>query len=369
MAIEQMFIPEKIKVGFNKREDTYTGKLAYVIYTDSKGKLRKEASWTQWSDNLIPAEDYDNVPTEGFVINKTAGGGGGHYDSRQTTIRVYDPRGFEVEISVPNLILILETSSCYVGKGLKGEFVYSWEGTELVLLPVKSETYKKCITYTKLQYESVTKKSLIPGALYTTNKQKCLMYLGYYQIYDPYGEISKTPKFVFHDASVTSSIMTKYVIMTGIGSISGVLDSTVSSSYVSCLDDFLHSAYASPIVSLEPVVIEVDLSPLEQKDHPWYQSQSSDFVHCISTASGLTQIDYRSYYSPKTKKYLMQFDSIGIIISLKDGKIKFDYTMAVRTGVVAPPVYKLVAHTKNGSRLQVLHQHSANGFRRLKDGE
>lgn len=28
-----IFIPRKIKVGFNNRKDTYTGKLAYVIYT------------------------------------------------------------------------------------------------------------------------------------------------------------------------------------------------------------------------------------------------------------------------------------------------------------------------------------------------
>ena len=39
------FIPKKIKVGYQDRDDTYTGKLAYVIYYDEKGKLRKENSW------------------------------------------------------------------------------------------------------------------------------------------------------------------------------------------------------------------------------------------------------------------------------------------------------------------------------------
>ena len=31
-----IYIPKKIKVGFNEREDTYTGLLGYVIYHDGK---------------------------------------------------------------------------------------------------------------------------------------------------------------------------------------------------------------------------------------------------------------------------------------------------------------------------------------------
>ncbi len=41
---EKFFIPSKIKVGFQERSDTYTGKLAYIIYYDNKGVLRKERS-------------------------------------------------------------------------------------------------------------------------------------------------------------------------------------------------------------------------------------------------------------------------------------------------------------------------------------
>lgn len=44
----QLYIPKRLKVGFHKREDTYSKKLAYVIYYDDKGKLRKEKSWTSW---------------------------------------------------------------------------------------------------------------------------------------------------------------------------------------------------------------------------------------------------------------------------------------------------------------------------------
>lgn len=43
-----LYIPKKIHVGFQKRSDTYTGKLAYVIYEDEKGVLRKQGSWDGW---------------------------------------------------------------------------------------------------------------------------------------------------------------------------------------------------------------------------------------------------------------------------------------------------------------------------------
>ena len=46
-----IFLPEKMRVGFQKRDGTYTGKLAYIIYYDNKGKLRKENSWGRWRDN------------------------------------------------------------------------------------------------------------------------------------------------------------------------------------------------------------------------------------------------------------------------------------------------------------------------------
>ena len=37
-----LFLPKKIKVGYQKRDSTYTGKLAYVIYYDQKGKLKED---------------------------------------------------------------------------------------------------------------------------------------------------------------------------------------------------------------------------------------------------------------------------------------------------------------------------------------
>ena len=181
-----IFVPSKINVGFRNRQDTYTGKLAYVIYFDEKGKLRKQTSWDGWRDNNIPNEIYDNEPTEGFVLNKKVGGNNYSWNPRQTYTRVYDPRGFEFEITIPNLLWILENCNCIKGKGLEGQFVYCWDGKELVLVPVESHDYKEIQEKNKIIHnnEFIKAKDLILGATYETLNGEKYVYMGKYDVYD-----------------------------------------------------------------------------------------------------------------------------------------------------------------------------------------
>jgi len=176
--MNKLFIPKTIKVGFQNRKGTYTGKLAYVIYYDNKGKLRKEKSWHSWRDQTIEPIEIPNEPTSGFVLNKKVGGYKSDWNFRQAYSRVYDPRDFEFEIDIPNLLFILGECDCYKGKGLEGEFVYAWNGTELVLLPTCCEAYKKCSEYSTLQGKKVAAKELIPEATYLTKNQEEVVYLG-----------------------------------------------------------------------------------------------------------------------------------------------------------------------------------------------
>lgn len=181
-----IFIPKKIKVGFQTRNDTYTKKLAYVIYYDQTNKLRKETSWEGWRDKNIDPEDYDNEPTSGFVLNKKVGGvEESYYDVRKTYVRVFDPRGFEFEITIPNLLYILENTSSIKGKGLEGEFVYGWDGKELVLIPVESPDYKQISEYNNIVHnnQSIKAKDLIIGATYLTKDNQEKIYMGKFDYY------------------------------------------------------------------------------------------------------------------------------------------------------------------------------------------
>ncbi len=171
-------IPGKINVGFQNRGDTYTGKLAYVVYTDDKGVLRKERSWNGWRDKKIEAQEFENVPTEGFVLNKKVGDERWGWNPRKAWVRVYDPRDFEFEISVNNLVFILEECSSIKGKGLEGEFVYAWDGAELMLLPVSSQEYKESVAYKEACQNKVTKKDMKEGCCYLNKDGDEVMYLG-----------------------------------------------------------------------------------------------------------------------------------------------------------------------------------------------
>lgn len=179
-----IFIPKRINVGYQNRRDTYTKKLAYIIYYDEKGKLRKEASWNNWRDKLIPNNEFDNIPTEGFVLNQHVGGYKSSWDYRQSYCRVFDPRGFEFEITIDNLLYILDFCDCS-SKMLSGQFVYAWDGTELVLLPVNAPEYNDIKEFTEKVINSNLKdKDLIVGAEYLTKDNKKWVYLGKYNYFD-----------------------------------------------------------------------------------------------------------------------------------------------------------------------------------------
>lgn len=187
MSTSNLFIPRRINVGFQNRTGTYTGKLAYIIYFDEKGKLRKETSWESWRDKDIPNIEYDNEPLEGFVLNKKVGGYCNDWSNfRQAYVRVYDPRGFEFEITVPNLLYILENTNCIKGKGLEGSFVYGWDGTDLVLVPSSSPDYEQLtkLNDTRFANKRICAKDLKIGATYLTKSGEQIVYLGKFDYYE-----------------------------------------------------------------------------------------------------------------------------------------------------------------------------------------
>lgn len=178
MTKSNLFIPTKIKVGFQERQGTFTGKLAYVIYYDTKGKLRKEQSWEGWRSKNIDPIDFENKPTKGFILNKDVQRyGWEYYSSGRSMIRIYDPRDFEFEITPANLLFILMNTNCFK-RELEGEFVYAYDGKDLVLLPTCCEEYKTSVAHTTLQGSKVSARDLKVGATYKDKKNEDFIYLG-----------------------------------------------------------------------------------------------------------------------------------------------------------------------------------------------
>jgi hypothetical protein len=312
---QQLLIPEKIKVGFQAREGTYTKKLAYVIYYDQKGVLRKEKSWEGWRDKNIAAEEFKNEPTEGFVLNKKVGGYKSHWNFRDAHVRVYDPRGFEFEISVPNLLFILRECDCSRGKGLEGKFVYAWEGTELVLLPVCSVDYKNSTDYTNLQSCKVKAKELIPGASYRTKKQDVYVYLGKFIKHVVHGngswEKEKTgPRQLFWDGK-------NFVFLTSMATIATIHSDTISPDFAELVDKYNKSVHGSKPIRLftkeiEPVVTG---SPYWSRTYWTNEESPGVFLLCYSS--------YTSKYDEKLKNYVYSEDpsciTVNRRVTIKDG--------------------------------------------------
>jgi hypothetical protein len=263
MTKEKMIIPKTITVGFKKRTDTYTGKLGYVVYTDEKGVLRKEPSWKSWRDKEIEPQTFENVPTSGFVLNKKVGETRCGWNPRMAWVRIYDPRGFEFEITVANLLYILEECTSTKGKGLEGEFVYSWDRADLVLLPVSSQEYGACQNFTSLQTKKITKDMMKEGRVYKNKQNEKVLYLGKQDYYEfdyvdgkYYSRIEKSKKvhvFYNYDIKKSYSKTDNYWIQTGFTKIAEMVSEETSPDFPEKYQEYKNSIYGSKVVSFEVI--------------------------------------------------------------------------------------------------------------------
>jgi len=197
---DRFFIPKTIRVGYQDREDTYTGKLAYVIYIDQTGKVRKETSWNNWRHHKFEPNDFDNIPTEGFVLNKHVGGCQSYWNFRQSYCRIYDPRGFEFEITIDNLLWILDWVDCLHGKGLEGKFVYGWINDQLYLIPCNTDDYTISQDISDKMYneKGMKKSDLIPGSSYKIkNVNHPYIFVGNLKVQNKLGAGFKTHMFFY----------------------------------------------------------------------------------------------------------------------------------------------------------------------------
>ena len=314
---KQLFIPNKLKVGFQERKDTFTGQLAYVIYYDLKGVLRKEKSWESWCDKNIEPKEFTNEPLEGFVLNKKVGGYKSHWNYRQAYTRVFDPRGFEFEITVENLLYILEQCDCYRGKGLEGKFVYAWDGTELVLLPSSSEEYKQSQSYTVLQNKVVKAKDLVAGASYLTKKQETLIYLGRFDYWDIFKESSYdrrtglSKKYIFWDGK-------KFVDKKDLKHLAATIETSLSSNLADLIDTYYKSPVGSKII---------ELFTKEKKDKVMEANYYSWGTSWVYKERENVYTEFRSRYSYNEGKYTKEVDSIvkSYLYSLNAGTLEISY--------------------------------------------
>lgn len=297
----KIFIPRKIKVGYQNRKDTYTGKLAYIIYYDEKGKLRKECSWKSWRKNEIEPDDYNNEPLSGFVLNKKSGGYSTGWNHRQTYCRVYDPRGFEFEITIPNLLYILDNCNSIKGKGLECEFVYGWDGTELLLIPINAPDYRKLkkLSDTLFQNKKFNTSNMIVGATYLTKQNEQWIYMGRFakyqesHYYDGFGKSQGKYYFFYHDNSF-------HYIKSTSNKIVDVISEECVKNYAGLMDKLEHKPYYSPHDHYE--YVELNNKELSGYHRDIYVKPHNEYYNVSLRDSKITHYWNNSYDC--VKKYI-----------------------------------------------------------------
>lgn len=326
----QIYIPKKLKIGYQKREGTYSNKLAYIIYYDEKGKLRKETSWESWRDKNIEPDEILNEPTSGFVLNKKAGGYRSHWNTRQTYCRVFDPicEGIEFEIQIDNLLYILENTNSIKGKGLEGEFVYGWCDKQLILIPCDSPDYQDITKYSNILNENLTikAKDLILGATYKTKDNVEWTYLGkfdYYKSkynydtseYEDFINVGKHFYFKREKGKYDSDFSDRVEI---VKSITGKL--------ISVIDENCHEDYAKWVKSLEKMSI---FSPEDPEKNEWFDYTFSEFEKFVKGNS------YWKYTTYTKNREVFQFyydeNKNQISYQTKTGPYNWNYTYVYKT--------------------------------------
>jgi len=182
-------IPNEITVGYQKRTDTFTDKLGFITYKDDAGILRFVNAWEGWRDKTITPGVFENIPTEGFVLNKNSGKQWGNFE-RAEFVRIFDPRGHEFEISTDNLMQVILHNGISKGNGIEGKLVYGWDygKRKVSLIPESCEDYKKHLTVLNEMNSGSIKKfagkaDIIDGTKYKFKNGKVLTYLGKFKTF------------------------------------------------------------------------------------------------------------------------------------------------------------------------------------------
>lgn len=134
-------ILKEFKVGISKREDTYTTKLGFINYKKLDGTWKHKISYDKWIDPNIPEEEYENDLQTGFVINNNVGYMS-YGDGREPKVRILDPRGFEIEITMGNFFHII-SYGVSEGKMLNGSYCYGIVNDRLTLVHEQEVVYEE----------------------------------------------------------------------------------------------------------------------------------------------------------------------------------------------------------------------------------
>ena len=187
-------LPEKLYCGFQQRT-TDNLPLAYMVPATSGSAFdKKKESITKWSNQttynpvskkyetvsgLEPAT-FDNEPSYGFKLSKSVTRNS-YWGSKNIVVRIEDPRGFELEITINNLLKLME-NNIVENAEIMAECVWGCDGSNNVLLSVNSDPYIVAVANTERMNKKVGNKQVLPGMKLILQSGVTITYYGKYYL-------------------------------------------------------------------------------------------------------------------------------------------------------------------------------------------
>lgn len=183
-------IPKQFYVGSRVQEDKNNPiPLAFLtpVSTDKAFEKRKATvdSWadpykyySQDDERRKPKLDpfvIDNAPVDGYKVAEEIRRYG--WGKGNVVWRMVDPRGFEFEISSPNLASILDCSTIKNGV-IEGACVFGRNGAQNVLLPISSQPYRTATNNTTRAGKRIPLKEVKVGDVIVLKDGRTGIYLG-----------------------------------------------------------------------------------------------------------------------------------------------------------------------------------------------
>ena len=162
----QIKIHDTMYVGFQRNvHGSMPIALITPYLTTKAGEKQRDNidNWSKWNNGgkepLNPLT-IENKAMIGFRISRAQRNSGWHMNAE--SIRVEDPRGFEVPITLANMIMLTDNNLLENGEILR-ECIWGRDGNTNVLLPVNSIPYSQAFTNTERQKTHVDVRKLQRG--------------------------------------------------------------------------------------------------------------------------------------------------------------------------------------------------------------
>lgn len=142
-------IPSRFFVGFQSQAGDNVPLGVITPYAEDAAGLKRQSTVRSWASRYkqdkLNCVVIDNKPMCGFRISRGLRRLG--WRSTNVMVRIEDPRGFELEVSIANLIMLTDDNVIQNGEIIQ-DCVWARDGQQNLLLPVNSQPYQDAVENT-----------------------------------------------------------------------------------------------------------------------------------------------------------------------------------------------------------------------------